>query len=142
MCDVKIQIIYSIKNNTSIDKTSAKYFKEKGIDVFNINDSFFNDICQPYSESDNDIILEDRIKDFYQNYSLCEEGCTYNHIDFDNMTISCDCPVKENITTIVKPITLEKVEGSSTNFDVFKCYNLVFSWEGKLNNIGFLILGT
>ena len=25
--------------------------------------------------------LEDRIKYIYQNYSLCETGCTYNSID-------------------------------------------------------------
>ena len=46
-------------------------FKDLGVDIFNINDSFFNDICHPYSDSKNDIILEDRIIDIYQNYSLC-----------------------------------------------------------------------
>ena len=57
------------------------------------------------------------------------------------MTIVCDCKVKENITTVLTPIHLEHSEGSSTNFDVIKCYNLVFSFNGKLNNIGFWILG-
>ena len=57
------------------------------------------------------------------------------------MTILCECRVKENISTTMKPINLVRVEGSSTNFDVIKCYNLVFSLEGKINNIGFWILG-
>ena len=75
LCDgVNINIFYSIKNNSLIDVSTANNFKNLGIDIFNINDSFFNDICQPYSESNNDLILEDRIKDIYQNYSLCEEG--------------------------------------------------------------------
>ena len=139
--DVDIQIFYSIKNNSLIDFDSANSFKKNGIDIFNLNDSFFNDICEPYSDSDDDVILEDRIKYIYQNYSLCEDGCTYDKIDFENMTIVCDCKVKENITTVLTPIHLEHSEGSSTNFDVIKCYNLVFSFNGKLNNIGFWILG-
>ena len=141
--DITIEVIYSIKNNTLKNLDSAKDFKKSGIDVFNLNDSFFNDICEPYTDSDNnnDVILEDRIKYFYQNYSLCEDGCTYDKIDFENMTIVCDCKVKENITTVLKPIHLDHSEGSSTNFDVIKCYNLVFSFNGKFQNIGFWILG-
>ena len=89
--NTNIHIIYAIKNKSLIDFSKANSFKNLGIDIFNINDSFFNDICQPYSESDNDMILEDRIKDIYQNYSLCEIGCNYNNIDLENMTISCKC---------------------------------------------------
>ena len=137
--DVDIQVFYSIRNNTFLDLPSINSFKESGVDIFNINDSFFNDICHPYSESDNDVILEDRIKYIYQNYSLCEEGCTYNEIDLENMTISCNCSVKDNISTVISSLNFEEVEGSSTNFDVIKCYNLVFSLSGKLNNIGFWI---
>ena len=137
--DINIQVIYSVKNKTLIDIDKVKYFKNSGIDIFNINDSFFNDICEPYSESDNDIILEDRIKYIYRNYSLCEEGCKYDRIDIENLTIICECKVKENISTSIKPINLEYSEKSSTNFDVMKCYNLVFSMNGKINNIGFWI---
>ena len=137
--DVNINILYMIKNKSLIDFTTANNFKKLGIDVFNINDSFFNDICQPYSESDNDLILEDRIKDIYKNYVLCEEGCIYNNINFEDMTISCECKVKNNISMVISPLKLKEVEGSSTNFDVIKCYNLVFSLKGKLNNKGFLI---
>ena len=138
--DAKIQVFYAIKNNSLIDFISADSFKDLGVDIFNIHDSFFNDICEPYSESNNDIILEDRIKDFFQNYSLCEEGCTYNEIDLENKIISCDCKVKSSVTTEVNSASLEEAEGSSTNFEVVKCYKLVFSLEGKLDNIGFWIL--
>ena len=141
--DVNIQVVYSIKNNSknNINIDSINTFKESGVDIFNISDSFFNDICEPYSESDNDLILEDRIKYIYQNYSLCEDGCTYDKIDLENMTIVCDCKVKDNITTVISPIKLEHAEGSSTNFDVIKCANLVFSFDGKNKNIGFWFLG-
>ena len=144
LCEnVNIQVIYSIKNKllTDLDKDKAIYYKKSNIDIFNINDSFFNDICEPYSELelDNDLILEDRIKDIYLNYSLCEDGCSYIKIDLNNLTITCECKVKENISTIIKPIHLEHSEGSSTNFEIIKCSNLVFSLKEKLKNIGFWI---
>ena len=47
--------------------------KNLGIDIFNINDSFFWDVCEPYSNEENDLILEDRIKDLYQNYSYVKK---------------------------------------------------------------------
>ena len=52
-------------------------FKDSEVDIFNINDKFFNDVCYPYSEDGNDLILEDRIKEIYQNFTLCEK---YNYL--------------------------------------------------------------
>ena len=41
--------------------------------------------------------------------------------------ISCECKVKSNVSTTISEPNLVEVEGSSTNFAIFKCYNLVFS---------------
>ena len=139
--DSNIKIFYGIKNNTNLDKSIINSFKDSGVDVFNISDKFFNDVCYPYSENGNDLILEDRIKDIYQNYTLCEEGCTYEAIDIFNMLISCQCNIKENITNIVTEIKEEAADKiTSLNFEIVKCYNLVFSFKGKMKNIGFWIL--
>ena len=57
------------------------------------------------------------------------------------MTISCDCKVKTNISlneTYQNIIYFDDIEIDS-NFGLIKCYNLVFSLKGKLNNIGFWI---
>ena len=59
--DANIQIHYAIKDSINLDKESISSFKDLGFDIFNIKDKFFNDICNPYFDSDNDIILEDRI---------------------------------------------------------------------------------
>ena len=136
-----IQIFYSIKNDTQIDFDSINSFKNLGIDVFNIDDSFFNNICQSYSEKNNDVVLEDRIKFIYKNYSLCEEGCIYNEIDLINKTISCNCRVKNNITLNETFLSLHQYNeiNIDSNFGIIKCYNLVFSLKGKLHNIGFWI---
>ena len=95
-----------------------------------------------YSENGNDLILEDRIKDIYQDFTLCEEGCYSDKIDINNMLISCQCNIKENITTEIKEINDEKVveKITSLNFEIIKCYNLAFSFKGKMKNYGFWIL--
>ena len=138
--DSSIEIFYAMKDN-SLDMDYISSFKDLGFDIFNINDSFFNDICQPYSDSKNDLVLEDRIKEIYQNYSLCDEGCTYNGINTELKVISCDCKVKTNISTNESSINLEKFDKDKieSNFGLIKCYNLVFSLKEKLNNIGFWI---
>ena len=138
--DTDIEIFFLLNDDT-YDFSSYNYFKNSDVNIFNINDSFFNDICHPYSNSKNDIILEDRIKDIYQNYSLCDQGCKFKEINFDNKTISCDCKVKMNLS-IEEPsldiVHFEEIEVES-NFGLIKCYNLVFSFINKFKNIGFWI---
>ena len=139
--DTNIQIFYLIKSNSSLNISFVSNFKDLNIDIFNINDLFFQDICFPYSDSENDVILYDRVLDFYQNYSLCQEGCTYKKSDLNLMIITCDCKVKndlnpnENYSSLVQ---IEDIEKSSP-FEIIKCYNLVFSMKNKNNNIGFWI---
>ena len=138
--NAEIQIYYSLKDNLlDIDYISS--FKNSGVDVFNINDSFFNDICHPYSDSNNDLVLEDRIKYIYQNYSLCDGDCIYNEFNAEYNTILCDCKVKSNISTNETQLNIEQFDDIKieSNFGLIKCYELVFSLKGKLNNIGFWI---
>ena len=143
--DINTQIHYAIKNNSKLNIPSITNFKEKGIDIFNLKDKFFTDLCYSYSDSNNDMTLEDRIKYLYQNYSLCEVGCTYNSIDFKNMSISCNCKIQGNDNSSLFDMTTLAFEQPKdigffdSNIGVVKCYKLVFSLNNKLNNIGFLI---
>ena len=139
ICNENIKIIHSIKSSSLFDFLSANSFKDLGIDIFNINDSFFTDVCHSYSDSKNDLTLRDRIKDIFQNYSLCEEECSYDEINFENMTITCDCKVKNNLNVSEITENLIKYEDKNRNFQIIKCYNLVFSLKDKLSNIGFWI---
>ena len=138
--DVEIQIYYSLKDN-SLDIDYISSFKDSGVDILNINDSFFNDICHPYSDSNDDLVLEDRIKYIYQNYSLCDGDCIYNEFNIQYNTILCDCKVKSNLSTDESQLNLEQFDDIEieSNFGLIKCYELVFSLKGKLNNIGFWI---
>ena len=85
--------------------------------------------------------MEDRIKYIYQNYSLCDGDCIYNEFNIQYNTILCDCKVKSNLSTDESQLNLEQFDDIEieSNFGLIKCYELVFSLEGKLNNIGFWI---
>ena len=88
------------------------------------------------------MILEDRIKYIFQNYSLCEEGCSYNNLDIVTRSIACDCKIQGNISTITNPLTFDTGKETSffdSNIGVSRCYNLVFSLNNKIENLGFII---
>ena len=139
--DVKIKVNYEIKNPSLINKAQVSKFLDLGVDIFNSKDSFFNDICHPYSENDSDIILKDRVLDIYQNYSLCDNGCEYEQINIDLMTIICSCLIKTEINVKVsEPVFRTIIEDSfkDSNFGVILCYNVVFNLDYK-RNIGFWI---
>ena len=136
----KIKIHYNIVNSSALDIDKISNFKDMDVDIFNINDSFFNDICFPYSEKDNDLILKDRIEDIYQNYTLCDNNCTYDSIDIENMTITCNCEVKTNIEIDIKEPSVNIVVYDVFRYSTFKviqCYQLVLNFSNKKNNIGF-----
>ena len=137
----KIKIFYDIVNSSMLNIPIISHFSDIGVDIFNIKDKFFNDICFPYSERDSDIILEDRIKDIYQNYSLCEANCEYENIDLENMQIVCNCFVKKEMKVEKEEPKYNKIIFDilkDSTFWVIKCYNLVFNLNKK-NNIGFWI---
>ena len=139
--DEDIRINYEL-NMSLINMTKIRYYYDQGIDVFNIEDEFFNDICYSYSENESDMILKDRINDIYQNYSLCENNCEYEKINFTQNMVTCKCSLKTYIESTVEPPDLYVVIRDSfkdSNIAVLKCYKLVFSFKDKLQNIGFWI---
>ena len=139
--NTSIKIYYSIDNSSVLDISTISHFSKMGVDIFNINDSFFNDICYPYSEGDSDLILKDRVNDIYQNYSLCDSNCQYDNMDIENMTIACDCQVKQEIQSEIEELHYNEIINDIieySTFEVIKCYKLVFNLNKK-NNIGFWI---
>ena len=144
--DVEISIEYEIANYSSLNLDDISSFKDIGVDVFNIYDDFFNDICYSYSDSNtnSDMILKDRVSDIYQNYSLCGSECEYDSFNLEKMSANCICKVKQEVNTKLEQGNFKTYIKSAfleSNFGVIKCYNLVFSLKGKLYNYGFWIFG-
>ena len=124
----------------SFDK--IKQLNESGYDLYNINSSFYQDLCSPFTTSDGtDILLVDRKNYYFENISLCENSCTYSNYDYINQMVKCECKVKRDIE--VKDKINSKIFFSNfleldkfSNIKLLKCYILVFSKKGQTNNIG------
>ena len=126
--------------------------KEFGYNLFDSNDTFYNDICSKYTSLyGTDILLSDRKQLLLDknNVSLCQENCVFISFDSSTNMTKCTCPVQTKNSTfdafyklfcnkgIIKSFYLTL---SNSNFQIMKCYKLLFSKEGQLHNIGSYIL--
>ena len=144
--EVDIKIEYKITNTSLLNLEQISNFINKGIDVFNINSDFFNDICYSYTDdsSGSDLILSDRVSDIYQNYSICGSECEYKSFNLEKLSANCNCKVKQAVNTESEKGNFKSyIVGAflDSNFGVVTCFNLVFSLKGKIKNAGFLIFG-
>ena len=135
---------------TLSDKTKRMYerLKALGYDMFNINDKFYQDICTPYKTEDStDILLTDRIDFIYNNDDAqCQTNCQFSEYLLDTQYISCECSLDGNIQkNRIDKFNAKKIYESFyevlkySNYQVFKCYKLVFS-KKILENIGGIII--
>ena len=121
---------------------------KEGYDMFNENNSFYKDICTPFTTEDGtDILLNDRQNTYYnENIVLCENTCIYVNYNTTTKRAKCQCKVKKAISKI-ETISLNKL-GSSilfdiktlSNIEIIKCYKLTFSRIGQIGNYGSIIL--
>ena len=140
-----------VPTNLDNDRLSLyEELKKNGYDIFNPNDSFYNDICSQYTTINNtDLTLNDRKDLFYNETNVfCQENCEYKSIELDNYA-KCECSTSSSESEI----TLEKQQFSGieiitsfyevfkfSNFLILKCFKLVFSSFGIKNNYGFIIV--
>ena len=115
---------------------------EQGINIFNINDKFYTDLCYEYKlETDKDIAFQDRVKLFYPNISLCHSGCSQISVDIKNYSVECGCKFNDisnkknnNIRESTKSILIENVIGeeldflSYSNIIVVKCASKIIHY--------------
>ena len=60
--DIETQIHYFIKDDSNLNLDKVSDYQKMGVDILNINDDFFTNLCYAFSSDNNDMILEDRIK--------------------------------------------------------------------------------
>ena len=143
---INIYIPVSLKQST---ESLFNSMLNSGYDLFNLNDSFYNDICSTYTTEDGtDLTLLDRKKIIYNNnanITMCQQGCSLISYISNLKKANCDCQIQTGETkTNVEDIEFNKKELASnfyktltnSNFRVLKCYKLVFSKKGQKNNIG------
>ena len=112
-CQSKIKVTKNLESVEGLDIQTAKEFSKQGIDVFNAEDKFFNDICHPFNSKDGiDITLSDRRKDIFQNFTFCQNGCSYEGIDFNLSVANCICDA-----SISQETSSEDTENNNKNIE-------------------------
>ena len=150
LCEGQKITIYSPYTPSQESLIKLLSLNASGYDLYNPNDSFYTDICSTFtSENGTDILLSDRKSDYFENITLCEDGCTYDRYDYSFEKVKCECDVKEEFEIsqeeINNNISVEKQFFSSfgldsfSNLKVIKCFSLVFSKLGQKNNKGSII---
>ena len=128
-----------------------------GYNIFDENDTFYNDICTKYTtENGTDITLNDRRIDIYgliYNISLCQEGCTFQYYNSSIKKAKCSCEIQEkkdiiddlkdiknNFNSSKILIQIFKNTLSFSNFKTLKCYKLLKNYKNIVRNYGCIII--
>lgn len=141
---VKLEFSQEMKNIS--DK-----IKELGYNMFDTNDKFYNDICAVYkSARKTDVLLSDRLDYIYNNDDVqCQSNCGFSNYYFESEYINCKCKVNENNdfvyvkTEKFKPKKIYEMfydTLKNSNYEVLKCYKLVFVKTVITKNIGSIIV--
>ena len=162
LCKQDIKIMKYIGDIDELDIKTAMNLATQGIDVFNANDDFFNDICQNFDNTGGrDIIIKDRRTDIYQNATFCQNGCSYTGLNIELNTANCICnssflesnwvnnnsnienKENEDDNDTFKILTKSFIANLfDFNYEVIKCYNLVFNSNILHSNIGFYCMAS
>ena len=129
-----------------IDKIKAT--KKENYDIFNPKDDFFNNICSKYTDENGaDVPIKIRRQEYYQEFPLCENTCTYNQSKIleNDITVECICKYKSyssdsrTFSVIETESDFKKKDISNSNFKTMKCGSETFKNVGK-NSAFWLIL--
>ena len=146
---IKKDIMTSLKG-TNLNIDNILVLIQQNIDIFDKSNGFYNDICFSYnSPNGKDIPLKDRLKEFYPNISLCNDGCFYNGVNLTSMTSICQCKFSDFIgeNTFTENAFISKISDEigeiflQSNLIILQCYQNTFSYKYFIKNIGgFIIL--
>ena len=147
--EIRININTPIHLNDDIAKLYDS-LKESGYNLFNKNDSFYNDICSTYTSlNGSDITLADRKQIFSENgnITLCQSGCELEYYNSRARSAKCDCIIEENGNNEWFDSFIDKFEFKlisenflntikHSNFLVLKCFHIAIDLSSILSNIG------
>ena len=140
-----------IKLDNSTDLEQLKFLTSQNIDIFNLESDFFTDICYSFESPiyGKDIPLKDRIKLYFPNVTLCENGCEIKGVNITTFKAMCKCTLnnfmENNIfgDNFFYQSSVGEIKNmiKQTNIEVLRCYQNIFVLKYfKKNTGGFIIL--
>ena len=86
-----------IKNSDNFE--SIEDLAKQGIDIFDPNSDFYTDLCFHFKSpiDGKDIPVKDRIRLFFPNITLCEEGCNIKGVNLTTLKVMCECTLNNLI---------------------------------------------
>ena len=151
--DTQISINVPVKLDDSLDSL-AKSLSDSGYNLFDEDDSFYNDICATYTnENGTDMLLSDRKTDIYsstQNQTFCQTGCELESYNSTSKKAKCNCNVVTN--TEISSLNIDNLFNkkeiaksfyntlANSNFQVMKCFKLILKFSDFFKNYGEVIM--
>ena len=154
-CSDKNVIMYENIFNILNDSSALSLLQNQKINIFDLKNEFYTDICFHFdSPNGKDATLQDRIKAFYPNVTLCDEGCKNKGINITAMKAECVCSFQDLLNNnnfinniigdnvLIKDALKEVMEMiSNLNIEILACYKDVFTFKYFKKNLGgFIIL--
>ena len=132
-----------------VNPSLVQFFADQGINVFNISDKFYSDICKHYiSPNKRDIPLKLRFQIYFPNISLCDGSCISKGVDIKTMESICYCPFtdfnKNSFFGSIFEFTGDFGEIysflSNSNINILFCIKQIFNFEYFKRCIGGFIV--
>ena len=117
----------------------------ESIDKLNSSSGYYNDICYTAtSDSGTDIILKDRKNEFIEgNKTLCQDECDFSEYNYKTQNAKCSCKARKSSSSF-EFMNIDETKllnnfiniKNIANMNLLKCYNVLFTKNGIINNIG------
>ena len=130
--------------------------RDLGYNIFDLNDSFYNDICSVFSYNNTDFSLSERkniidLSDETLCLNIYNYSCNYSNFDIKTLRIICICKIGYNNNTLeiknddiknknndLVNLVKQNIDISkSSNIKVVKCVSKIFHKNLFIKNYGF-----
>jgi hypothetical protein len=142
--DIPISFSFLLTNTENLNLDEGKRLSELGIDIYNINDNYFNNFC---SNNDigkrTDIIIKDRQNDIYVKADFCDSNCIYKGTNYETFRVKCECYNNDysnnnnGFNNKRKSAIMEFID-DHINYKIIVCYKYIFLRTSYKNNWGFI----
>ena len=131
--------LYISSSLLKYNKTKYKYYKERGINIYDKNDIAFNDICYKSYNFNYDLTYNYRRLNVYESLSFDSDYCIFNTIDDETSSVIFNCTGDQHSNIIIKAHYEPFINETYYNLPI-KCKNNVGNLSNNMAFIFYLIL--